>query len=148
MTFLLWFLRWFFFKGTNNPFSRANWSFFQVRPWYQFQHFCGITYFLYYSNMHLGILSAGIENGGHWPWHSRSLDHFICWFQDQKGWTFRFILETFMCLFIVTRSGDVRQGLTLLMLEMEYSGFGGQYHACWCPGDFRSFSRHGIDGIE
>ena len=25
--------------------------------------------------------------------------------------------------------------LTLLMLETEYSGFGSQYHACWCPGD-------------
>ena len=24
--------------------------------------------------------------------------------------------------------------LTLLILEMEYSGFGGQDHACWCPG--------------
>ena len=24
------------------------------------------------SNMHSGILSAGIENGGHWPWPSRS----------------------------------------------------------------------------
>ena len=23
--------------------------------------------------------------------------------------------------------------LTLLMVEMEYSGFGDQYHACWCP---------------
>ena len=36
--------------------------------------------------------------------------------------------------------------LTLLMLEMEYSGFGGQYHACWCTGDFRSqcISEHGI----
>ena len=27
-------------------------------------------------NMHPGILSAGIENGGHWPWHSRSFCHF------------------------------------------------------------------------
>ena len=24
--------------------------------------------------------------------------------------------------------------LTLMMLETEYSGFKGQYHACWCPG--------------
>ena len=24
------------------------------------------------SNMHTGTLSAGIENGGHWPWPSRS----------------------------------------------------------------------------
>ena len=24
--------------------------------------------------------------------------------------------------------------LTLLMLETEYSGFGGEYHACWCSG--------------
>ena len=31
--------------------------------------------------------------------------------------------------------------LTLLMLEMEYSGFGGQHHACWYPG---SYSRHRI----
>ena len=27
-------------------------------------------------NMHLGILWAGIENGGHWPWPSRSFGHF------------------------------------------------------------------------
>ena len=26
------------------------------------------------------------------------------------------------------------QGLTLLMLETEYSGLGGRYHARWCPG--------------
>ena len=26
--------------------------------------------------MHLGIFSAGIENGGHWPWPSRSFGHF------------------------------------------------------------------------
>ena len=30
----------------------------------------GITKFA--TNMHPGILSAGIENGGHWPWPSRS----------------------------------------------------------------------------
>ena len=28
------------------------------------------------SNMHLGIPSAGIENGHHWPWFSRSFGHF------------------------------------------------------------------------
>ena len=28
----------------------------------------------------------------------------------------------------------VQLTLTLLMLLTEYSGFGGQYHACWCPG--------------
>ena len=27
-------------------------------------------------SMHPGILSTGIENGGHWPWPSRSFDHF------------------------------------------------------------------------
>ena len=26
------------------------------------------------------------------------------------------------------------QVLTLLMMEMEYSGFGRQYHPCWCTG--------------
>ena len=25
--------------------------------------------------------------------------------------------------------------LTHLMLEMDYSGLFGEYHACWCPGD-------------
>ena len=36
--------------------------------------------------------------------------------------------------------------LTLLMLETECSSFGGQYHACWCPGSLscQSISRHGI----
>ena len=39
--------------------------------------------------------------------------------------------------------------LTLLMLEMEYSSFGCQYHACWCPGDLshQGISRNGIDCI-
>ena len=32
------------------------------------------------------------------------------------------------------RSEEMDFMLTLLMLEMEYSGFGGQYHACWCSG--------------
>ena len=34
----------------------------------------------------------------------------------------------------------------LLMLETEYSGFGGQYHACWCTGSWsrQSISRHSI----
>ena len=32
------------------------------------------------------------------------------------------------------------------LLEMEHSGFGGQYHACWCPGSQcqQSITRHGI----
>ena len=36
--------------------------------------------------------------------------------------------------------------LTLLMLEMEYSGFRGQYHACWCTGSqsCQCISRHSI----
>ena len=34
------------------------------------QIWTGITKFT--SNMHPGILSTGIENGGHWPWPSRS----------------------------------------------------------------------------
>ena len=39
--------------------------------------------------------------------------------------------------------------LTLQMLETEYSGFGDQYHACWCPGSssHQGISRHGIDSI-
>ena len=37
--------------------------------------------------------------------------------------------------------------LSLWMLETEYSGFGVQYHACWCPGDLsrQGITRHGID---
>ena len=36
--------------------------------------------------------------------------------------------------------------LTLLTLEIEYSRFGGQYHACWCPEScsHHCISRHGI----
>ena len=40
--------------------------------------------------------------------------------------------------------------LTLLMLEIEYSGFGDQYHACWCTG-FSSpqcISRHVTGCVE
>ena len=38
--------------------------------------------------------------------------------------------------------------LTLEMLETEYSGFGDEYHACWCPGLSRQgISRLGIDSI-
>ena len=33
-------------------------------------------------NMHLGILSAGIENGGHWPWPSTSFGHNF----DSRNW--------------------------------------------------------------
>ena len=29
---------------------------------------------------------------------------------------------------------DCKASWTLLMLEMEFSGFGGQYHTCWCTG--------------
>ena len=36
---------------------------------------------------------------------------------------------------------DIILSLTPLMLETEYSGLFGQYHACWCPG---SLSRQGI----
>ena len=32
--------------------------------------------------MHLRILLAGIENGGHWPWPSRSFGHFNSEFQE------------------------------------------------------------------
>ena len=35
------------------------------------------------------------------------------------------------------------------ILETGYSGFGDQYHDCWCPGSFshQGISRHGIDSI-
>ena len=33
-------------------------------------------------NMHLGICSAGIANGCHWPWSSRSFGHFNSVFQE------------------------------------------------------------------
>ena len=35
------------------------------------------------------------------------------------------------------------------MPETEYSGFGGQYHACWCPGSLsrQGISRNDIDSI-
>ena len=40
-------------------------------------------------------------------------------------------------------------GLTLLMLETEYSGLFSHYHACWCPGSLslQGINRHGIDSI-
>ena len=36
------------------------------------------------------------------------------------------------------------------MLEMEYSGFGGECHAYWCPGSLsrQSISGHGIGNQE
>ena len=39
--------------------------------------------------------------------------------------------------------------LTLLILEMEYSRFRVQNHACWCPGSWsrQSISRHGISYV-
>ena len=43
------------------------------------------------------------------------------------------------------------RGSLVWMLEMlgtEYSGFGYQYRACWCPGlSCQGISRHGIDSI-
>ena len=40
--------------------------------------------------------------------------------------------------------------LTLMMLETEYPGFGGQYHIYWCPGSksCQAISRHGIGCVE
>ena len=40
--------------------------------------------------------------------------------------------------------------LLILILEIEYSGFGDQYHACWCPGSWshQDINRHGIDIIR
>ena len=40
--------------------------------------------------------------------------------------------------------------LTLVTLDIEYSGSEGQYHACWCPGNLscQGISRNGIDNIE
>ena len=53
-------------------------------------------------NMHFGILSAGIENGGHWPEPSRSFGHFdsefqemtfnialVYWFRPAPVWLYR-----------------------------------------------------------
>ena len=39
--------------------------------------------------------------------------------------------------------------LTLLILETDLSGFGGQCHACWCSGSLSrpDISRHGIGNI-
>ena len=49
-----------------------------------------------------------------------------------------------MCM----RSANERRhyNVTHLMLETEYSGFGGQYHSCLCLGSYshQSISRHGI----
>ena len=41
---------------------------------------------------------------------------------------------------------QLRDFKTLLVLEMEYFAFGGQYYACWCPSSYsrQSISRHGI----
>ena len=38
----------------------------------------------------------------------------------------------------VLRKMESCEILTLLMLGTEYSGFGGQCLACWCPGDLRT----------
>ena len=36
------------------------------------------------------------------------------------------------------------------MLETEYSAYGDQYHACWCPGSWsrQGITRHGIDNMH
>ena len=38
----------------------------------------------YAPNMHHGMLSAGIENGGHWPWPSSHFDHFDSEFYELR----------------------------------------------------------------
>ena len=46
-------------------------------------------------------------------------------------------LTQWICFFSVLTHlslGDAAVVITLLMLETEYSGFRGQYHACWCTG--------------
>ena len=47
------------------------------------QIWAGITKFAPY--MYTGILSAGIENGGHWPWPSRSILPFLLWIQGNSA---------------------------------------------------------------
>ena len=56
--------------------------------------------------------------------HMPSLGKCLCIFEDQQ------------CKFFSDISGFdlMNMYLTLLMLETEYSGFGVQCHACWCPG--------------
>ena len=57
--------------------------------------------------MHFGILSAGIENGGHWPWPSRSFGHFdsefqettfnialVYWFRPAPVWLYRIQIQS------------------------------------------------------
>ena len=44
------------------------------------QIWAGITKFA--PNIHPAILSVGIENGGHWPWPSKSLGYFDSEFQE------------------------------------------------------------------
>ena len=68
-------------------------------------------------NMHPGILSVGIENGGHWPWPSRSF------------WTFWLrILRNFTCLHDICNGFELESpnlhqicllGFAQLVLKME-----------------------------
>ena len=62
-------------------------------------------------------------------------------------------VETFLLLLALKvrymSRWDLCWELTVVMLETEYSGLFGQYHACWCTGflSHQGISRHGIDSI-
>ena len=69
------------------------------------QIWAGITKFA--PNMHHGILLVGIENRDHWPWPSRSLDHFnaetafnitfVHWSRPAKGC---YVSQTCSCTYL------------------------------------------------
>ena len=44
------------------------------------------------------------------------------------------MMSVWILVLLFLKQISLIHGLTLLMLETEYSGFGHQYHACWCPG--------------
>ena len=75
-----------------------------------------------------------------YPKHSRTTKESI----GNQSLHYSFVLTSSMIFNTHYRNCNTIGMLTLLMLEMEYSGSGGQYHACWCLG---SLSRLGSAGM-
>ena len=79
------------------------------------QTWTGITKFA--PNMHPGILSAGIENGGHWPWPWRSLrpfwlrilGHLVCPFNNLQ-WIWAGTTKVTLNMHIRTFSAGIENG--------------------------------------
>ena len=80
------------------------------------------------------------------PWYKYLMIRYISW---QSSWWYGISWFIYFLILRTKLEAMAKCIWTLLMLEMKYSCFGGQYHARWCPGPLsrQAISRHGIDNM-